>query len=98
MLRAQGWRGSMEMLRTEESRRKCVPLMPVLNTKKMLSSFSTSFLDIMKRTSSNQMYIKKGNKDQDKIRKPERRREKLMNTKAGLVKGTIFKRAEINQH
>lgn len=88
----------MEMLRTEESRRKCVPLMPVLNTKKMLSSFSTSFLDIMKRTSSNQMYIKKGNKDQDKICKPERRREKLMNTKAGLVKGTIFKRAEINQH
>lgn len=88
----------MKMLRTEEPRRKCVPLVPVLNTKKMLSSFSTSFLDIMKRTSSNQIYIKKGNKDQDKIGKPERRREKMMNTKAGLVKGTIFKRAEMNQH
>lgn len=88
----------MKMLRTEEPRRKCVPLVPVLNTKKMLSSFSTSFLDIMKRTSSNQIYVKKGNKDQDKIGKPKRRREKLMNTKAGLVKGTIFKKAEMNQH
>lgn len=88
----------MEMLRTEEPRRKCVPLMPVLNTKTMLSSFSTSFLDILKRKSSNQMYIKNGNKDQDKTRKPEGRREKLMNTKAGLLKGTILKRAEINQH
>lgn len=44
------------------------------------------------------MYIKKGNKDQDKTRKAEGRREKLMNTKAGLLKGTILKRAEINQH
>lgn len=50
----------------------------------MLSSFSTSFLDT-KRTSSSQMYIKK-----DKTHKSERR-EKLMNTKAVLVKGTIFK-------
>lgn len=89
---AQGWRGRDAESRRAEKEMCAVPLVPVLNTKKMLSSFSTSFLDIMKRTSSDQVYIKKRNKDQDKIHKPERRREKLMNTKAGFVEGTIFKR------